>query len=106
MWPSFQQRSDMRTLLLASGVVVIASIAVSTQGRGRGQGPGPAEAQKPAGPDLLAIGGKDTPWFMDRASPPDTDSEPPKPFQLAGNVYYVGPNKIPSILIATPQGKI
>ena len=63
----------MRTLLLASVVVVIASIAVSTQGRGRGQGPGQAEAQKPAGPDLLAIGGKDTAWFMDRVSRPDTE---------------------------------
>jgi len=96
----------MRTVLLASVVVVIASIAVSTQGRGRGQGPAQAEAQKPAGPDLLAIGGKDTAWFMDRVSRPDTDSEPQKPFKLAGNVYYVGANNIASILIATPQGHI
>src|SRR5262252_4204412 len=104
MVPSSQQRSDMRTALLVSVVVVIASIAVSTQGRG--QGPGQAQAQKPAGPDLLAIGGKDTAWFMDRVGRPDTDSEPQKPFKLAGNVYYVGANNIASILIATPQGHI
>src|SRR5262249_18366039 len=90
----FQQRFDMRTLLLASVVVMMASSAVSTQGRGRGQGPGQPQAQKPAGPDLLAIGGKDTAWFMDRVGRPDTDSEPQKPFKLAGNVYYVGANNI------------
>lgn len=84
----------MRTVLLASAVVVFASIAVSSQ------------AQKSTAPDPLAIGGKDTAWFMDRVGRPDTDSEPQAPFKLAGNVYYVGANNIASILIATPQGHI
>jgi metallo-beta-lactamase class B len=63
-------------------------------------------AQAPAGPDLLAIGGKDTAWFMDRVGRPDTDSEPQAPFKIMGNVYYVGSNNIASILVATSQGHI
>jgi metallo-beta-lactamase class B len=63
-------------------------------------------AQAPAGPDPLAIGGKDTAWFMDRVGRPDTDSEPQAPFKIMGNVYYVGSNNIASILVATSQGHI
>jgi len=62
--------------------------------------------QKTAASDPLAIGGKDTAWFMDRVGRPDTDSEPQAPFKLMGNVYYVGANNIASILVATPQGHI
>jgi metallo-beta-lactamase class B len=65
-----------------------------------------AQGQKPAAPDPLAIGGKDTAWFMDRVSRPDTDSEPQAPFKIMGNVYYIGANNIASILVATPQGHI
>jgi metallo-beta-lactamase class B len=65
-----------------------------------------SSAQTPAAPDPLAIGGKDTAWFMDRVGRPDTDSEPQAPFKIMGNVYYVGANNIASILVATPQGHI
>jgi metallo-beta-lactamase class B len=65
-----------------------------------------SSAQTPAAPDPLAIGGKDTAWFMDRVGRPDTDSEPQAPFEIMGNVYYVGANNIASILVATPQGHI
>jgi metallo-beta-lactamase class B len=62
--------------------------------------------QTAATSDPLAIGGKDTAWFMDRVGRPDTDSEPQAPFKIMGNVYYVGANNIASILVATPQGHI
>jgi hypothetical protein len=55
-------------------------------------------SQTPATTDPLAIGGKDTAWFMDRPGRPDTDSEPQDPFKVVGNVYYVGANNIASIL--------
>src|SRR5688572_26951106 len=84
----------MRKLLYASFVIALASIAVT------------AFAQAPAAPDPLAIGGKDTAWFMDRVGRPDTDSEPQAPFKIMGNVYYVGANNIASILVATPAGHI
>ena len=86
----------MRKVLLASAVIAFASIAPAVS----------AQGQKPAAPDPLAIGGKDTAWFMDRVSRPDTDSEPQAPFKIMGNVYYVGANNIASILVATPQGHI
>jgi metallo-beta-lactamase class B len=83
----------MRKMLLALAVMAIASfVAISS-------------AQTPT-PDPLAIGGKDTAWFMDRVGRPDTDSEPQAPFKIMGNVYYVGANNIASILVATPQGHI
>ncbi len=63
-------------------------------------------AQAPVAPDPLAIGGKDTAWFMERPGRADTDSEPQAPFKIMGNVYYVGANNISSILVATPQGHI
>jgi metallo-beta-lactamase class B len=81
-------------MLLVSAVIACASIAAVSS------------AQAPAKPDPLAIGGKDTAWFMDRVSRPDTDSEPQAPFKIVGNVYYVGANNIASILIATPRGHI
>ncbi len=56
--------------------------------------------------DPLAIGGKDTDWFMSRVGRPDLDSEPQEPFKIAGNVYYVGANNISSIFIATAEGHI
>jgi len=84
----------MRKLLLAFTVIAAASVAV------------PTFAQTPAGSDPLAIGGKDTAWFMDRVGRPDTDSEPQAPFKIMGNVYYIGANNIASILVATPQGHI
>jgi metallo-beta-lactamase class B len=84
----------MRTVLLATTLIAFASIAV------------PISAQKAAAPDPLAIGGKDTAWFMDRVGRPDTDSEPQAPFKIAGNVYYIGANNIASILVATPKGHI
>jgi len=84
----------MRTLLLAFTVMAFASVAASTY------------AQTPTAPDPLAIGGKDTAWFMDRVGRPDTDSEPQAPFKIMGNVYYIGANNIASILVATPQGHI
>jgi metallo-beta-lactamase class B len=65
-----------------------------------------AYGQTAATSDPLAIGGKDTAWFMDRVGRPDTDSEPQAPFKIMGNVYYVGANNIASILVATPQGHI
>ncbi len=85
----------MRSILLASAVLSFASIAGSIS----------AQAP-PAGADPLAIGGKDTAWFMDRVGRPDTDSEPQAPFKIMGNVYYVGANNIASILVATPRGHI
>ncbi len=80
-----------RSVLLAIAFAFIAAIS---------------SAQTPAAPDPLAIGGKDTAWFMDRVGRPDTDSEPQAPFKIMGNVYYVGANNIASILVATPQGHI
>jgi metallo-beta-lactamase class B len=56
--------------------------------------------------DPLAIGGKDTAWFMSRIGRADLDSEPQDPFKIAGNVYYVGSNNITSILVATPEGHV
>ena len=85
----------MRSILLASAVLSLISIAGSIS----------AQAP-PAGSDPLAIGGKDTAWFMDRVGRPDTDSEPQAPFKIMGNVYYVGANNIASILVATPRGHI
>jgi metallo-beta-lactamase class B len=84
----------MRKLLLAFTASAVVSIACSTY------------AQTPATSDPLAVGGKDTAWFMDRVGRPDTDSEPQAPFKIMGNVYYIGANNIASILIATPQGHI
>ncbi len=84
----------MRKVSLASAVIVFSSIAAG------------ASAQSPATPDPLAIGGKDTGWFMGRVNRPDLDSEPQEPFKIMGNVYYVGANNIASILVATPMGHI
>lgn len=83
----------MRKVLFASGVIAVALIAT-------------VSAQIPAAFDPLAIGGKDTEWFMSRVGRPDVDSEPQAPFKIMGNVYYVGSNNISSILVATPQGHI
>jgi metallo-beta-lactamase class B len=80
--------------LLAAGVIAFALIVAT------------GSAQAPTTPDPLAIGGKDTAWFMDRVGRPDTDSEPQAPFKVVGNVYYVGANNIASILVTTPQGHI
>src|SRR5262245_25510749 len=85
---------SMRNVLLALSVMALVCIAASIT------------AQTPAASDPLAIGGKDTAWFMDRVGRPDTDSEPQAPFKIMGNVYYVGANNIASILVATPQGHI
>jgi metallo-beta-lactamase class B len=63
-------------------------------------------AQAPPTSDPLAIGGKDTAWFMGRVGRPDTDSEPQAPFKIAGDVYYVGANNIASILVTSPRGHI
>lgn len=84
----------MRKVLLASAGIAFASIAATSA------------AQTPAASDPLAIGGKDTAWFMDRVGRPDTDSEPQAPFKIMGNVYYVGANNIASILVVTPLGHI
>jgi len=84
----------MRNLVLS--VTAIAFVFTAATGYG----------QTAAAPDPLAIGGKDTAWFMDRVGRPDTDSEPQAPFKIMGNVYYVGANNIASILVATPQGHI
>jgi metallo-beta-lactamase class B len=84
----------MHKLLFGSFVIAFASIAVI------------GSAQAPAASDPLAIGGKDTAWFMERPGRADTDSEPQAPFKIMGNVYYVGANNISSILVATPQGHI
>jgi metallo-beta-lactamase class B len=84
----------MQKLLFGSFVIAFASIAVI------------GSAQAPAASDPLAIGGKDTAWFMERPGRADTDSEPQAPFKIMGNVYYVGANNISSILVATPQGHI
>ena len=89
----------MRKLLLTAAAAAVVFVCVA----------GAASAQAlatPKSPDPLAIGGKDTAWFMDRVNRPDLDSEPQEPFKLAGNVYYVGANNIASILIATPKGHI
>ena len=72
----------MRKLLLASALVVLVSMAAGTR------------AQPPADSDPLAIGGKDTAWFMSRVNRPDLDSEPQEPFNIVGNVYYVGADNI------------
>ena len=84
----------MRNLFLASAAVALVCSAAGSS------------AQSPAASDPLAIGGKDTAWFMDRVGRPDTDSEPQAPFKIAGNVYYVGSNTIASLLVATPRGHI
>ena len=83
----------MRKVLFASGVIAVALVATIS-------------AQIPTAFDPLAIGGKDTDWFMSRVGRPDVDSEPQAPFKIMGNVYYVGSNNISSILVATPQGHI
>ena len=89
-----QKWRSMHKVLLASAIIALTAIAANSS------------AQTPAAPDPLAIGGKDTAWFMDRVGRPDTDSEPQAPFKIMGNVYYVGANNIASILVATPQGHI
>lgn len=83
----------MHTLLRVSFVLAVGSLAA-------------VSAQSPPAADPLAIGGKDTAWFMDRVGRPDTDSEPQAPFKIMGDVYYVGSNNIASILVATAQGHI
>jgi metallo-beta-lactamase class B len=80
--------------LIPASFVMLASLAASSS------------AQSPPAADPLAIGGKDTAWFMDRVGRPDTDSEPQAPFKIMGDVYYVGSNNIASILVATAQGHI
>ena len=84
----------MRKVLSASAVIAFASLAATSSG------------QTTAAPDPLAVGGKDTDWFMSRVERPDLDSEPQAPFKIMGNVYYVGANNIASILVATPAGHI
>ncbi len=86
----------MRKSLLATTLAIATSIAASSW----------AQTPTSKATDPLAIGGKDTAWFMDRINRPDLDSEPQAPFKLAGNVYYIGANNIASILIATPKGLI
>lgn len=84
----------MRKHLLFSAFFVFASVTAS------------ASVQAQTAGDPLAIGGKDTDWFMGRVNRPDLDSEPQEPFKIMGNVYYVGANNIASILVATPEGHI
>ena len=84
----------MNKVLLAKFIIAFAAMTAS------------GFPQTPATTDPLAIGGKDTAWFMDRPGRPDTDSEPQAPFKVVGDVYYVGANNISSILVATPQGHI
>ena len=84
----------MHALLRVLFVVGVASLAAAVA------------AQAPPASDPLAIGGKDTAWFMERVGRPDTDSEPQAPFKIAGDVYYVGANNIASILVASPRGHI
>ena len=84
----------MHKILMLPAVAFLFSIAAASS------------AQEPAATDPLAIGGKDTAWFMGRVGRPDTDSEPQAPFRIMGNVYYVGANNISSILVATPEGHI
>jgi metallo-beta-lactamase class B len=84
----------MRNTIWASAVIALALVARA------------GSAQAPGAADPLAIGGKNTAWFMDRPERPDTDSEPQAPFKIMGNVYYVGANNIASILVATQQGHI
>ena len=85
----------MKKLLLLSCAFLVSSTSITGQ-----------QGQTPAASDPLAIGGKNTAWFMDRPERADTDSEPQNPFKIMGNVYYVGANNISSILVATPQGHI
>ena len=84
----------MRKVPLAWVVIAFASIVAVNS------------VQAQTAPDPLAVGGKDTAWFMSRVERPDTDSEPQAPFKIMGNVYYVGANNIASILVATPRGHI
>jgi metallo-beta-lactamase class B len=84
----------MRKVLLATAVSAFVFAAATSS------------AQKPAAPDPLAIGGKNTEWFTSRIERPDLDSEPQAPFKIIGNVYYVGSNNIASILVTTPEGHI
>jgi len=84
----------MHTLLRLSFALAAASLAAAVS------------AQSPPASDPLAIGGKDTAWFMERVGRPDTDSEPQAPFKIVGDVYYVGSNNIASILVASPQGLV
>lgn len=96
----------MRKLLMTAAVFAAASIAGAASSA---QAPAVAPLAgpgAPAGEDWLAIGGKNTGWFLGRVNRPDTDSEPQEPFRIAGNVYYVGANNISSILVATPKGHI
>jgi len=84
----------MHKLLVLSTLLVLLTVIASVSTRAQ------------AVDDPLAIGGKDTDWFMGRVNRPDLDSEPQAPFRIAGNVYYVGANNIASILVATPEGHI
>lgn len=84
----------MHKVLSAATVIAFISIAATSL------------AQAPAASDPLAIGGKDTAWFMSRVDRSDLDSEPQAPFKIIGNVYYVGANNIASILVATREGHI
>jgi metallo-beta-lactamase class B len=84
----------MRKVLLATALIAFVVAAATSS------------AQKPAAPDPLAIGGKNTEWFTSRIERPDLDSEPQAPFKIIGNVYYVGSNNIASILVTTPEGHI
>jgi metallo-beta-lactamase class B len=84
----------VRKLLFSAASLIFASVTLS------------ATVQAQVSADPLAIGGKDTDWFMGRVNRPDIDSEPQAPFRIAGNVYYVGANNIASILVATPEGHI
>lgn len=84
----------MHTVLRISFALAVASLAVAVS------------AQAPPASDPLAIGGKDTAWFMERVGRPDTDSEPQAPFKIMGDVYYIGSNNIASILVASPQGHV
>lgn len=84
----------MRNTVVTAALIAIAGILVTESTWAQGSD------------DPLAIGGKDTAWFMGRVGRPDIDSEPQAPFRIAGNVYYVGANNISSILVATPDGHI
>jgi metallo-beta-lactamase class B len=46
------------------------------------------------------VGPHDVPWAM------RTWNEPFEPFRVAGNIYYVGTNRMALFLIATPEGHI
>jgi len=84
----------MRKLTSASAFLIVSLVTAGTS------------AQTAVAPDPLAVGGKDTDWFMGRVNRPDLDSEPQEPFRIMGNVYYVGANNIASILVATSDGHI